>query len=100
MKVVNELYSDIEKRKDFVIIERSFNGGAGRFTKGSLRGASVVWSFAGGWEHVSINLKNRTPDWDEMCLLKDIFWRKDEAVIQIHPAEANYVNNAQHCLHL
>ena len=33
-------------------------------------------------------------------MVKDIFWNKDEVVIQIHPAEADYVNNVPNCLHL
>lgn len=35
-----------------------------------------------------------------MCTLKEIFWKDDEAVIQIHPRANEYVNNMQNCLHL
>lgn len=40
------------------------------------------------------------PTWDEMCLLRNIFWNEDEAVIQIHPPKSQYVNNLGNCLHL
>ena len=37
---------------------------------------------------------------DDMCKIKDAFWNDDEAVIQIHPPKADYVNNMPNCLHL
>ena len=52
------------------------------------------------WEHVSVSMSNRTPSWDDMCAVKDLFWRDDEAVMQLHPAKINYVNFHKHCLHL
>lgn len=63
-------------------------------------GRTVIWSYAGGWEHVSMNDKRVTPTWEDMCELKNIFWRDDEVVVQYHPAESDYVNNLKHCLHL
>lgn len=100
MKSVKLLYEELEKRNDFLIKEKGFDGGFGCFVKGSLKGATVIWSYAGGWEHVSICPKNRTPDWDEMCMLKEMFWNEDETVMQLHPPKANYVNNMRNCLHL
>lgn len=52
------------------------------------------------WEHVSVSLKERCPTWEEMCQIKDLFFREDEAVIQIHPAKEEYVNIHKNCLHL
>lgn len=53
-----------------------------------------------GWEHVSVSLADRCPTWDEMCFVKDLFWLPDEAVMQLHPPESEYVNNHKFCLHL
>jgi len=53
-----------------------------------------------GWEHVSVSLPHRTPNWREMCIIKDLFWSEDDVVFQIHPAKKNYINNHPHCLHL
>lgn len=57
-----------------------------------------------GWQHVSVSCisegKDRTPTWAEMCYIKDLFWTKDECVIQYHPAESEYINMHKHCLHL
>ena len=57
-------------------------------------------SCGGGWEHVSVSFTNRCPTWDEMCMVKDIFWDGDETVIQYHPSKENHVNYHPHCLHL
>lgn len=100
MKSLNTLYEELENRKDFSVNRKGFDGGVGVFTKGVLKGATVIWSYAGGWEHVSICPINRTPTWDEMCMLKEMFWNENETVVQIHPAKENYVNNMKNCLHL
>lgn len=52
------------------------------------------------WEHVSVTLPNRCPTWEEMCFVKHLFWPRDQACVQFHPAEADYVNNHPFCLHL
>lgn len=54
------------------------------------------------WDHVSVSIadKKRCPTWEEMTWAKNLFFDKDETVIQIHPAEKNYVNNHPYCLHL
>jgi hypothetical protein len=56
-----------------------------------------------GWEHVSVSLtgqQNKCPSWLEMCAVKSFFWDPVEVVIQVHPAEVDYVNNHPGCLHL
>lgn len=68
----------------------------------------VVISDGMGWEHVSVSIYNKrkecgmalTPSWDDMCVVKDLFFDADEMVIQIHPPRSMYVNNHKHCLHL
>ncbi len=60
----------------------------------------VIASDGMDWEHVSVSLSNRTPTWEEMCRVKDIFWDKEDVVMQLHPAESDYVNCHQYCLHL
>ena len=63
---------------------------------------SFVASWGGGWDHVSVApLKKKIiPSWEMMCKVKDIFFKPDEAVIQIHPPKDEYVNNMPNCLHL
>ena len=52
------------------------------------------------WEHVSVSIKNRCPNWIEMCFVKDLFWDSEDVVIQFHPPKSQYVNNHEHCLHM
>lgn len=52
------------------------------------------------WEHVSVSLRNRTPNWAEMCFVKDAFWLPEETVLQFHPPQSQYVNLHPFCLHL
>lgn len=79
----------------------SEDGLAGEIHIGTWTG-TVVFSNGAGWEHVSVSpyAKRITPTWDDMCILKDIFFKDDEAVIQVHPAKKDYVNNMPNCLHL
>lgn len=55
-----------------------------------------------GWDHVSVSIpgESRCPTWEEMCYIKDQFFNKNEVVIQYHPAEKDYVNDHEFCLHL
>jgi hypothetical protein len=56
-----------------------------------------------GWEHVSVSLvdnQTKFPSWQEMSLIKDLFWNPEEAVMQLHPPASQYVNNHEGCLHL
>ena len=77
------------------------DGGNGVIHIGNWEG-SVIWSNGGGWDHVSVSpFKRRiVPSWDDMCRIKEIFFRDDEAVIEIHPPKDEYVNQVENCLHL
>jgi hypothetical protein len=61
---------------------------------------NVIASDAKGWDHVSVSLPNRVPNWAEMCFIKRLFWLPDECVMQLHPPERLYVNNHRYTLHL
>jgi|LSQX01.2.fsa_nt_gb hypothetical protein len=62
--------------------------------------AHIIFSWGGGWDHVSVSFRRRTPTWDEMCEIKDMFFRADETVVQFHPEEDEYINQHPYCLHL
>lgn len=61
-----------------------------------------------GWDHVSVSkLVQRngeaqpvTPSWEDMCKVKDLFWDKEDCVVQFHPPASEYVNTHNNCLHL
>lgn len=60
-----------------------------------------------GWEHVSVSIRTasleglkRCPTWDEMCLVKAMFWEPNDTVLQYHPADDDYRNFHAYTLHL
>lgn len=93
-------FEEIKKNPKLEILRTGIDGGCGILHMTGLRRCTVIWSFGGGWEHVSICPKNRLPEWDEMCDVKDMFWNDDECVVQYHPPKSEYVNNMPNCLHL
>lgn len=85
----------------------SYGNNGAFFVTGPLGKLMVIASDGGGWEHVSVSVTRprkakeaRTPTWEEICFVKDLFWEPDETVIQYHPAESEYVNLHSYCLHL
>lgn len=52
---------------------------------------TVIASDGEGWEHVSVSLPNRAPNWKEMCYMKNLFWGEDELVVQYHPPKTVYI---------
>jgi hypothetical protein len=63
------------------------------------------------WEHVSVRAfrrnqsvlhpeQSRIPTWREMCQVKDLCWDWTDVVMQLHPAQSEYVNKHPHVLHL
>ncbi len=72
---------------------------------------ALICSDGGGWEHVSIHAyrrvvavsspsQMRTPNWREMCFVKDLCWDGEDCVIQFHSRKSEYVNCHPHVLHL
>ncbi|PJZ89517.1 DUF7694 domain-containing protein [Leptospira levettii] len=63
---------------------------------------TVISSDGEGWEHVSVSIigEKRTPTWEEMCAIKNLFWDEEDAVIQFHPPKSEYVNCHPYVLHL
>jgi hypothetical protein len=78
------------------------NGNNGMFvvTLRNNQKVNVIASDGLGWEHVSVSRSDRTPTWDEMCQIKDLFWNSEDCVVQYHPPKSDYVNVHNHCLHL
>lgn len=70
---------------------------SGAFQIGKL---CIIASDCGGWDHVSVHVPGRCPTWEEMCAAKELFFRDDEVVMQLHVAKSDYVNCHPHTLHL
>lgn len=79
------------------------NNGAFEIIISKLKNRVTLFCIASdgaGWEHVSVSLKTRTPTWNEMCFIKNLFWDEEDCVIQFHPPKSDYINNHEYCLHL
>ena len=97
MKSLDEL----KKNPQLLIGRLTIDGGNGTVKTKKWSG-TVIWSNGGGWEHVSVApyKRNIVPSWDDMCMIKDMFFEDNETVVQYHPAKSNYVNVLENCLHL
>jgi hypothetical protein len=63
--------------------------------------ASSGWPEKGiNWEHVSVSLPRRCPNWPEMEFICRLFWTEDECVMQLHPPRSQWISNHRHALHL
>lgn len=71
-----------------------------RTRKKPARLYSCIASDQMGWEHVSVSLPHRTPNWDEMCQIKELFWDDGDLVVQFHVPKSDWINNHPYCLHL
>ena len=97
MKLIDEILAS----NKVIIVEKGVDGFYGEIHLCTFSGG-VIASTGAGWEHVSVAPYNKRyiPTWDDMCCIKDIFFRDDEAAIQVHPPKEEYVNNVDNCLHL
>lgn len=85
----------------FIEAEAENDGIDGKYyDKYSGKYLNFIFSYQLGWEHLSVSMPGKTPTWDQMCVMKDIFWNKNETCIEYHPKEEDYVNNHEHCLHI
>lgn len=93
--------AEILKNERLKVSAEGLDGGCGDiYWPAQREPMRVIWSFDGGWEHVSVSYRKRTPTWDEMCKVKEMFWNDDETVVQYHPPKSEYVNIHEYCLHL
>lgn len=62
-----------------------------------FKGTVVFGANEEGWEHVSVSHfnKRKLPSWEDMQRVKEMFWKPDETVVQIHPAEEYYVHGVE-----
>lgn len=91
---------EIEKYRD-VFMSNPTDGNNGVFNIPFESSQLLVISSDGmGWDHVSVSMRHRTPNWRELCFIKDLFFSEDETVVQFHPKKSEYVNNHPYCLHL
>ncbi len=92
---------EIKSNKYLHIIKEGKDGFGGYFyDKKSRCNLNFIMSWGAGWEHCSVSIPTRCPSWEQMCVMKDLFWNDDEECMQLHPAKKDYVNNMKYCLHI
>ena len=52
------------------------------------------------WDHVSVSLPNRCPNWPEMEFIKRLFFADNECAMQLHVPVSDHINYHPHCLHI
>jgi hypothetical protein len=61
------------------------------------------------WDHVSVRigfskyhgkLAERIPTWEEMCIIKGLFFEPEECAVQFHPPDEDYINQNPFVLNL
>ena len=74
--------------------------GAFMVPNGNGQNLRVIAASGMGWDHVSVSLQDRCPTWDEMELVKRLFFKPTETAMQLHVPPSEHVNVHPHCLHL
>lgn len=64
-----------------------------------FREINVVVSTEGGWDLVSVMTRGSSPTWDEMCLVREIFFRDDETAIQYSVPKPERISTHKFALH-
>lgn len=91
----------IRKLPKLTIVQEGMDGGWAEVHLGASRRkrvATVVFSWGGGWDHVSVSFDCKTPSWSDMVEIKCMFFKPNEACAQFFPAECE--NKAPVCLHI
>lgn len=94
---------EIQKIKGIQLYTLEECGGLGFLERDDIPACSLVFTRneSEKYDHVSIApVDGITPTWDQMCILKDLFFNEDEECVQIHPKAEHYVNIKKNCLHL
>ena len=99
---------NIEKIKDTpnLVIKKDMSDkgliafGGSYFDRINNKWLNFIFSYQMGWEHLSVSMPSKTPSWDQMCMMKEIFWDDEEEAFEYHPKKSEYVNIHPHCLHI
>lgn len=92
---------EIKSTNNLQILAEAHDGIKGLyFDRENKKTLTFIFSWGGGWEHLSVSMPHKTPSWDQMCMMKNIFFNEEECCVEYHPRKSDYVNNHAHCLHI
>ena len=94
--------SELRLTPELSIVETGEDGGCGYLRLAGGQVVRVIFSWGGGWDHVSVTFLDQRylPTWNEMCEVRHVFFRPDECAVQYHPPESSYINTDPFVLHL
>ena len=61
---------------------------------------TCIASTGEGWDHVSVSLSNRCPNWLEMEHVKRAFFEAHETAMQLHLPPEDHISVHPNCLHI
>ncbi len=103
MRNLNEL--DRLRRTDEKVIQ--MYGSVGDHTCGVFETANwggdkilVIASSGGGWDHISVSMPHRCPTWEEMEMVKRLFFKDDEVAMQLHVPPKDHISVHPNALHI
>lgn len=92
---------EIKKNRYLKIKAEGHDGFGGTFyDKKSRCDLNFIMSWGAGWEHCSVSMPHRCPSWEQMCVMKELFWKDEETCFELHPAKKDYINHHPYCLHI
>jgi hypothetical protein len=65
---------------------------------GSVDGHGLGIEYA--WDHVSVSLQGRCPNWYEMEFIRKLFFLPEETCMQLHVPRSEHRNIHPNCLHI
>jgi hypothetical protein len=66
----------------------------------SGRSLHCIASSGENWDHVSVSVSNRCPNWPEMEYVKRLFFNDDETAMQLHVPPVDHINHHPNTLHI
>lgn len=76
------------------------NCGAFMISRAGKPDLRIIAGVGMGWDHVSVSTENRCPTWEETELVRTLFFRDDETVMQLSVPRAQHINFHPYCLHM
>lgn len=83
------------------VIEADANeGGAFLVRRNSGKPLRVIASWQLDWDHVSVSLATKTPTYQDMKMVRRIFFKDDEWALEYHPPPKDYISVNDNVLHM
>jgi hypothetical protein len=100
MKDLKTLIAMTEKHKNMHVLEKGEDGFAFGWQVSHHRKILVMVGIGGGWDHVSVSHRDKTPTYQEMKKVKRWCFKPTEWVVEYHPPSSDYISINDNVLHM